>query len=353
MIFMKSKKWNLFVIGCSLGLIIFIAGITILIDPFLHYGDGLGSLQYPLKDERYQNDGIARHYEYNAIITGTSMCQNFLASEFDTLWGAQTIKLTHSGASYHESCNTIERALSYQEDVEYVLCSLDGSFMNTPWDYNTYEGYPTYLYDNNPFNDVKYLLNKEVVPKTIAVINYTRVGNKTTSKDEYGFWGNYKTYGKESVLKSFVLQEKTEHIYMLTKEDKAQIEENITKNFLQLAQDNPDVTFYFFFPPYSICHWEGLQRSGQLGLHFEAQKMVTEILLSMDNVEIYDFSKRTDIIGNLDNYTDTLHYGPWVNSEILEMIHTKSGRLTKDNCEEYWQEVYELYQDYDYSLYKD
>jgi len=153
---MKSKKWNYFVIAGSLGITVLLALVTLIVDPFLHYRDGMDVLQYPLKDERYQNDGIARNYEYDSVITGTSMCQNFLPSEFDALWEAKTIKLTHSGASFHESKNTIERALKYRPEMKYVLCSLDGNCLNQSWDYNTYEGYPEYLYDNNPFNDVKY-----------------------------------------------------------------------------------------------------------------------------------------------------------------------------------------------------
>ena len=65
---MKSKKWNLLVIGTTMGILLILAGVTMFVDPFLHYHGGLSFLEYPLKDERYQNDGIARHYEYDSII---------------------------------------------------------------------------------------------------------------------------------------------------------------------------------------------------------------------------------------------------------------------------------------------
>ncbi|MBQ7359395.1 MAG: hypothetical protein IJW63_04790 [Lachnospiraceae bacterium] len=349
---MNAKKWNYIVIGCTFGALLLLALITIVIDPFLHYHDGLLGLQYPLKDERYQNDGIARHYDYDGIITGTSMCQNFKPSEFDALWGGKTVKLTHSGASFCESRSTIKRALDYQPEIKYVLCSLDGTMVNYPANQNTYDGYPEYFYDENPFNDVNYFLNKEVLPKTVAVLNYTRAGNKTTSMDEYGFWGAYKSYGKETVLASFTLVEEHEEEYALSETDKEQITENVTENLLKLALDNPDVTFYLFFPPYSVCFWEALERTNQLELQIEAQKIATEILLEADNIEVYDFSLMTDITGNLDNYTDTLHYGPWINSEILIMINEKTGLLTKENYDKHWSEVQSVYQYYDYSMYK-
>lgn len=349
---MKAKKWNFLVIGGVLIIFGVWGLVTAIIDPFMHYHGGIEGLEYPLLDERYQNDGIARHYEYDSIITGTSMCQNFKTSEFEALWGGKTIKITNSGASYHETGENIRRAYVYRPDVKYVLASMDGNQLNTPADADTYEGYPDYLYDQNPFNDVKYLLNKDVIPKTIAVLNYTLAGNHTTTMDEYGFWGSYKSYGKESVRASFDLVEESTEEYFLTEADKQKITENVTKNFLELANQHPDTTFYFFFPPYSICYWEALVRTNQLEAQIEAQKLAVEVLLTAENIEVYDFSSKVEITGNLDNYTDTLHYGPWINSEILEMIKGQEGRLMDDSYVQYYEELKKIYSEYDYSLYK-
>lgn len=349
---MKAGRWNVTVIGCTAAVLVILAGITIFVDPFMHYSSGRDFLEYPLKDERYQNDGIARHYDYDSIITGTSMCQNFKCSEFNELWGASAIKIANSGASYHESGENIRRAFSHNGDIKNVLCSLDGSRLNYPAFQDEYEGYPSYLYDANPFNDVNYLLNKEVLPKTIAVINYTRSGQTTPTMDEYGSWSRYKTYGRDSVLASFHLLEETEEEQKLSEEDKRQICENVTDNFLKLAEMYPDTTFYFFFPPYSICYWEALVRTKQLDVQLEAQKIGAKLLLPADNIRVYDFSYRIDITGDLDNYTDTMHYGEWINSEMLQMMKAGEGMLTLDNLDEYYDSVSKLYSQYDYTLYQ-
>lgn len=349
---MKAGKWNYIVIGGTVGVLVLLAGITMFIDPFMHYGRGRSFLEYPLKYERYQNDGIARHYDYDSIITGTSMCQNFKCSEFDEIFGGCAIKIANSGASYHESCENIKRALSHNGEVKNVLCSLDGTRLNYPAFEDEYEGYPLYLYDSNPFNDVYYLLNKEVIPKTIAIVNYTRSGQKTTTMDEYASWSQYATFGRESVLASFTLLEEREEEWILTEEDKQQICENVSANFLELAEKYPDTTFYLFFPPYSICYWEAMVRIKQLGAQLEAQKTGAELLLSANNIRIYDFSYRIDITGDLDNYTDTMHYGEWINSEILQMMNEGEGMLTADNLDEYYDYIYKLYSEYDYTLYR-
>lgn len=346
---MDARKWNRMVLGLSAVILLAIAGITAWIDPFLHYHQPLEKLQYPLKDERYQNDGILRQFSYDAVITGTSMAQNFKTSEFDELWDTSSVKVCFSGAGYKEVDENVRRALEYQENVRYVVRTLDGNRLNYPAEWSEYEGYPTYLYDNNGLNDVQYLLNKEVVPKTVAVLNYTRAGEKTPTWDEYGSWSQYKSYGREEVFRTWSRYEEQEIGYLLQQDDYSRIRENIEKNVLQTALENEDVTFYLFFPPYSICYWDTLVRTKQMEAQLSTEQLAVEILLQADNIHVFAFGDRVEMISNLDNYTDALHYGEWVNSDILNWMKNGEGELTKENYEEYFARVREIYSTYDFS----
>jgi len=346
---MKASKWNKMVIGSAIGVLGILAVVTAVIDPFLHYHKPLPGLQYPLKDERYQNDGIARHYEYQAMITGTSMTQNFKASQFEELWGVKAIKTSFSGASFKEVNDAVLRAISYNPELEYVVRSIDGNRINYPADANEYTDYPEYLYDNNPFNDVSYLLNKEVIPRTLAVINYTRAGNTTPDMDEYGSWGQYKTYGAAAVKQTLaVIQGDFDEELELSEEDKGIIRENVEKNLLQTALDYPDKTFYFFFPPYSIYYWKALNETKQLTAQLEAESMTAEILLQAENIKVFAFSDDIGITADLDNYMDSMHYGPWINEKILEWMYRGEHQLTKDNYKQYFEQIKALYSEYSY-----
>lgn len=348
---MKAKRWNLVVIGGAAFIFLFLALGTILVDPFLHYHGPLSFLEYPLKDERYQNDGIVRHYQYDSIITGTSMSQNFRCSEFDALWGAQSVKTAYSGATFYELTNSIRRAYSYNPDIKYVVCSLDANRIMAPAEQNEYDEYPDYLYDNNPFNDVKYLLNKEVIPKTLAVINYTRAGEMTPDRDMYGNWSQYMVFGADAVLSSFTPLPISEEEIVITEGEIQMITENITQNFLALAQDHPETDFYFFIPPYSIYYWDSLVRSKQMGIALTTQKLATRLLLTAENVHVFDFSDRIDIIGNLDNYADSLHYSDEINSEILRCMREGSQELTLEDLDAYYDGIRQMYEEYDYTVY--
>lgn len=340
---MKEKTWNGLVLGGTCGILFFIALITFIIDPYLHYRKPSGRLEYPLKDERYINDGIARNYEYEAMITGTSMAQNFKASQMEELWQAKTVKTAYSGATFHELNAGIRRAISYNPNLKYVLCSFDGSRINHDAYTDSYDGYPEYLYDKNPFNDVNYLLNKEVVPKTIAVVNYTRAGNKTTSMDSYGMWSQYKVYGKEAVEATVVPKQAAAETVSFTADDEVRVRENVTQNYVKTALENPEVTFYFYLPPYSIYYWQDLVKTGQLEAQLKAEELAVSLMMEAPNIHMFGYADRLEITSNLDNYMDILHYGDWINEEIMNRIYRGEGELTKENYLEYFQRVRQLY----------
>lgn len=114
----KDKKytvWMVVTILLTVMVLACIVAITVYIDPFFHYHKPLEGYAYPLNNVqvpgsgdrtfglREQNDGIVRHFDYDSIICGTSMTENFKASQADAIFDADFVKVPLSGASYRES----------------------------------------------------------------------------------------------------------------------------------------------------------------------------------------------------------------------------------------------------------
>lgn len=343
-----SKKWNIAVLSVTIAVLLLIAFVTVLVDPFLHYHLPLKGLEYPLNDERYINDGLARYYPYSAVITGSSTSQNFMASQFESLWGTKTIKQTYAGGTNFEVNSGLERAFSHNQDIKYVLRGLDLTRLSEGKEEFQYDGIPTYLYDKNPFNDVSYLLNKEVVPLTFAVVNYTRAGNKTTTMDEYAAWYPYATYGREQVLAGLIDYSSFTEEVVLSEEDREKIRSNVRNNMLQIALDHPDTEFYYFYTPASGAYWYGMLMTKQLNVQIEAEKICTEILLQADNIHLFGYADRYEITTNLDNYMDTLHFSKEIGDQVMTWIYEGEGQLTKENYEEYYERIKTIYTEFDY-----
>lgn len=347
---MKGKEWSMLVLAGTLLILGLFAGITIYIDPLFHYHAPLKSYAYPLNDERYQNDGIVRHFDYDAVITGSSMCENFPVSEFDAYWGTKSIKVALAGGTFYEADRLVRLALQNNPQVRFVLRSLDYSAMIQ--DKNELfepELQPEYLYDDNPFNDVQYLLNKEMlVTKVYDVIHLTHIHGETTSFDEYAYWSREASYGAENVFCDYEWEEVPCEQQQLTTEEYQLLMENVRQNIVETANAYPDVTFYYFITPYSIGYWNMLYYRGELNKYFTAEKYVIEELVQCPNIRLYSFTNNFALTCDMDNYMDLAHFGSWVNRGILYWMYSDEYRLTKENYEEYCTEIMKFYNEFDY-----
>ena len=345
-----EKKWGSKIILSAVILLCCIGGLTAFVDPYFHYHAPLSFLEYPLNNQRYQNDGIVRNFDYDAIITGTSMTENFKTTEFDNLFNVNSIKVPFSGATYKEITQNLWRGLSENPETKIVIRSLDFYCLISDKDAMGYNSYPTYLTDDNLFNDVKYLLNKEILfDSTLDVLQYTINGGKSTSFDEYSSWGSYFTYGKDEVLKRYTRPEKNTEIYSLSVAERDLIAGNIAHNIVELAEAYPDTKFYCYFPPYSIFFWDSLKQTGSFTKYIEAFTLATELMLQQENIYVFSFFDAYDVVTNLENYKDTEHHTAEINTQILHWMKNDEHKLTSDNFRVHWNDVKSYYDNYDYS----
>ena len=349
-----AKKWFQKCILVLLLLLVLIVAVVVFVDPYFHYHKPFDFMSYRLYEERYINDGIGRHFDYDAIITGTSMAQNFKPSEMDALFGTRAVKMPFSGAGYAELSENLDRALARNGNVKMVLWAVDYNGLLRSYDWQQYENYPTYLYDDNPFNDVSYVLNKSILYHGVmpnALMSLT--GQPRTTMDEYSSWVN------ETGLEHILLSYDRNNVNIPATVDfgdseKQTVIQTIENNFVDLIEKYPDTEFYLFYTPYSICYWDALNIKGTIQRQTEAEKLATEMLLQYPNVKLYNFFDQYEVICNPDYYNDDGHYSAEINSRILGWMAEGTGLLTQDNYEERLKEEQNFYLSYDYdSIYRE
>lgn len=354
-----SKKWFIGMI-LSLSVIFLACSLCVFIlDPFLHYRQANhGMIYYTTSEpdlERYLDSGIIKNFEFDAVIAGSSMTENFKTSEFDSLFGVESVKLPLSGGSYKEVNDICQKALIEHPDMKIVLRGLDLSGMNRDKDVIEYGEYPHYLYDDDWLNDINYLLSKNSLIKgcMVDVILSMMRGKSDFSFDEYGNWNNVFEFGKKEVLASYERPTKSEKVLLLDEEDRIVIKENIEQNVIELAVNYPNIRFILFLTPYSICYWDILSQNGTLQKEIQIQEEVIKMLLPYSNIELYSFCDNYELVCDLDNYRDQGHYSQDVNSDILRWVASGEHRITEDNYEAYLEEITEFYNSYDYDSFYD
>lgn len=347
---MNNKKWGICFLALTLALLIGAAFLTGVIDPFFHYHAPLDSLEYPINNQRYQNYGILEHFSYDAIITGSSMTENFKASECNELFGVNSVKTCLGGGTFKEVVRQLRHAIESNPDIHTIFYGLDAwLFFESKDAMRTDAEYPDYLYDDSLFNDTEYLLNKSILlQNTLEVLRYTQSGNLTTSFDEYSFWAQQAVFDTEYVKSNYVRQEKVSEVPAVGIYFKENAQETLEQNLLPLVAENPDIQFYFFFTPYSILQMDSQNQEMLLELQFEVLACVSQQLLSFDNVHLFSFFDDYETITDLDNYFDTLHYSDAINSLMLQRMSRGEYELTPENCTNYWDAVCAYYLAYDY-----
>ena len=112
------------------------------------------------------------------------------------------IKLCSSGGSARSHAVLLNRAFE-THDLKRVLYGFDMySYVGAPDETST--PLPMYLYDDNPFNDVYYLLNRDVLfDRLKEVYEYshtTPYAPGEDRRDDLYAWGSLYEYGEEKVL---------------------------------------------------------------------------------------------------------------------------------------------------------
>ena len=321
------------------------AGLIVYVDPFFQYHSPLPGFPYVVDNQLSQNPGMAKNMEYDSVILGSSMTVNFNTNWFSELMGLNTLKLSTSGAFPQDIDNIAGVIFDGSHEVKRVFLAVDVS---------TYTGgveetkYPTpmYLYDRNPFNDIRYVLNKDVLLEYVLRPMVNR--EPTDLATVYASWWTPEYYSEEWVLHNYTPSEGVEQE---TEADAyiAPAKANLEANILPYIEENPETTFTLFFPPYSILFWYDVQQENHLEASLAEYQYLIERFLAYDNVEVFFFPDQKEIVEDLNNYADYSHYSPEISRYITECFADGSGRITSpEQAKEHLVSMRQMALDFDY-----
>lgn len=348
---MNARLWMNTTCGCVAAVLLVIAGVTVWIDPYFHYhAPHVDKYWYALDNERCQNDGIVRHFDYAALVTGTSMMENCKASDVEEKFGLRTVKTCFSGASYKELRNLVLTAIENRPQLQLIIIGLDQDrlLISKDWMRTDLGIFPDYLYDRNPLNDVCYVFNKDVLNRIVKLLHSWDWPGRT-SFDDYSRWGGCgEVYGRAAVLGDRRLgRDWGGGGETLSAGERQMVQENIEANIKPILLTGKKVIFVF--TPGSI-----VQRYRCFGKRtVEAEAMFCREIVKYPHAKIFSFNTCSNLVTNLNHYNDVNHYGPWVNSQMLDWIKFGKGEITRDNLEDYLTQELALYSSFDFTVLND
>lgn len=331
----RSKKALLLFVILSLVLSSLLIVLNVVLDPLQFYHKATWYKPVFSTEERYQNPGLAKNYDYDTIIIGTSMTQNFRPSEIDQVLKGKTMKLSMRGSTADEHYQIAKLALSTGK-VKKVLWGLDYFSLKT----NTDEGadkFPHYLYDDQFWNDYQYWFNYSTYSLFMKSMWQRIKGNKNTDLEMLNNWNYMAKFSKEKVAKAYDKAYQEEIYFGLNEESLDVVQNNFNKYIFSLVKAYPDVEFYFYYPPYSVLRqvvWYNTNAE-RFRNQLDMRKWMFEQFSTVSNVKLYDFQVESDWTYQLDLYADLSHHNQDVNSWIVQAIGQDNAkyRVTSQNMD--------------------
>lgn len=332
----KYIKW--FLCGVT-GILLLCMAMVVLFDPFYQYHKPLPGLKAVLSDKEYQCIGTLKTFEYDSVIAGSSVAENYNNRWFDEGFNCTSIKAIRSYGATADLCYLLDVAFDKQE-LEYVFYSMDPTALSAETQI-TFEstGCPMYLYDDNYFNDIKYLLNKDVLLEKIPYMLANSFLGDYDEGNSYN-WAKWKTFSKEVLMSNYTPKEIVDEMKPADFA-KEKLEANLALLKEQIER-HPDTEFKILMPPYSIMWWDNAYRTGETeSLLYNFEKAM-ETLIPYENVSFYFFMNERDIVTNLDNYMDAVHFSDEINHYVCNSMVEDNYRVTMDNYKEVLADMREL-----------
>lgn len=332
---MAEKFLKKFFMGSGILLLLCVLAV-IVFDPFFQYHKPLKGLKAVLTDKEYQCVGSLKTFDYDSVIAGSSVSENYNNGWFDQGFDCKSIKAIRSYGATADLCYLLDIAFEHQ-NLKYVFYNLDPSALVADAE-TTYEltGCPMYLYDDNYINDVEYWLNKGVLMEKIPYLIANSLMGDYDENNSYN-WAQWKEFNSDMILglyirKPSISEMKPENYY-----------EDILRQNLDLLTSrisaHPETEFYVFVPPYSMLWWDNIYREGDTEAYLYNMEQAMKTLLSYKNVKMFYFQNDREIITNLENYMDILHFSPEINHYICESLIEGKHRISPEN---YIQNIREM-----------
>ena len=322
--FKSRRRWAAFALAALVLGVVCCALTVYLVDPFEQYRE---SSILPLYDqESYNNPGIAKNYDYNAVILGTSMVEMSNPSVIDACFGVSSVKLPMRGSHTAQMGWQLEHVFRAKEKrgetLDLAILAVDAYSLMGPVDDD--EEIVDYLWNDDLLDDIKYLLNRDVLLVKVPKMLKNAGRPMDTKRDDMYKWTDI-VFAAQSVYDSIpVMAQKsiTDPEYRIERST-----ENINRHIRAHALAHPETEFKIYMPPYSAGYWYVMGKEGLMEQQFRSRARVCELLLDLPNAEIYDFSSKTEWILDLDEYFDYSHHSSAVSDKVMRAMAAGECRI--------------------------
>ena len=309
---------------------------------------------------RLQTAAIIRRESFDGLILGTSMTENTSADEASRLFGERLANLSITASDFIERSLILDDIFRRRQ-VRRVIYTLDHVYIGTRKGYSLYP-LPTFdfLYDRNPFNDVRAYLNEHFahcllrwshdpdcvgsavsldrpnawINQTEYAVRFGGIRNWCQAKNNYQIRDVYLQLRKAIDNKASGTEQSPTEDELRQRIDAAR--RYVDDNVLRHVRRHPETRFDFFFPPYfraTYAIWHQA-RPIHSAVHAAMIRYFAEQAESLPNMRVSGFETES-FPDDIANYKDLSHYADDIDSRILAALKSETHVITRRNVDAY------------------
>jgi hypothetical protein len=303
------------------------------VDPYqIYHPVSTGKPILDIRLQRFYVAGLARSSRYQTALLGTSMLQNIPNSAVQRICGGPAVNLCVSGASIHEEATVLALALKHK-GTKTVIATLDFNSLSGGVGgqvIGVHEVFPQYLYSDNIFRQVPYLLSWDSIRSAIHVLRGIPDGGETTNSDWPWKFPPAMKFDARSAVNGIDPAD-INRTFRMTNLKLTAMENVFADNIFPVIAGSNGVRIHFVFPPYSILVWHDFAQRGQIPVYFSFKKWLVEQTHRYPQFDVIDFQDRADIITNMSHYADIYHSDEQIDEEMVDAACHGSEVLNDDN----------------------
>jgi len=318
---------------------------------------------------REQAAGVINNWNFDSIVLGTSILENTSANEASRKLGGKFVNISLEGGNYFERNFVLSYALK-KKKIAKVIYSLDHlgivsrkgdpTFPLEKW---------TYLYDDNPLNDLQIYLNTKYMKCMLSFSNSEKCLGRDVGLDMPNAWFRdhvhavrfggldkwFQASNNFQIKEAFkiiadTIQKIKEGVVVDFRNNDARVEQSklyLDETILSEVSSYPDTHFILILPPYSRIFFaiEAQYDKPMFRVFKESMRYLARMSKKYPNLKLYGWSDY-NFPDDIANYKDLFHYSEKINSWMLDAIEHKEGLLTSGNVEKYLERISEKGENY-------
>lgn len=332
-----SKKFlRTLTVAILIGLLCIGLGAFI-VDPFFQFR--VNTKGHYILNPFLMNGGLAKNYDYNTVLLGSSMVQNYNMSILhDNYPDMKPVKLSSGGLNIPEM-KYLYSFVNKEKTKDFII-NIDIALFNQ---FGIGNRYPRYLYEDGLMNKLKYMYGYETwlqyIPADLGMGLYFKI--KKDVPLSYKMKTSIDNIGNNSFDVQYSAGE-VKRQYLSGISVSNQILENM-KPRMEVALDSllssmkidkyKDINYTFVFSSYSALYWYHAKKNNYYETFMGFIRHFHKNVEKYDNVRIAFFFDREEIL-DLNYYSDITHFGPALSDTILTNVYNPKYELNSWNMDE-------------------